>query len=195
MTLLHGRFGGKSVRPSARRCMAVVPDRRCKWDEKSLAADAEERGVKYGTMKIDHPDTPFLYYDEERDPVVAVRANMLPADGGKHDAAAGAKTEFHVEELQAKLGLVAEAAEDTDDSRFTSPKWGAAEAHEEFLAKRRALYAGEAEICAINTSLPVGWTAYRARSEPHDIYYVSDANGEAVWETPTEPARASEAGE
>jgi hypothetical protein len=170
------------------------PERRCKWNEESLATHAEERGVKYGTMKIDHPDTPFLYYDEDRDPVVAVRTNMLPEAREKQDGAVqgDVKQEFQVEELQSKLGLVAQAATSHEsDQRFDRPKWGAAEAHAEFLAKRQALYAGEAELAGITASLPDGWTAYRARSEPHDVYFVNDATGEAVWERPTKPAPVS----
>jgi len=31
------------------------------WDEKNLAANDAERGVAYGTLKIDQPETPFLY--------------------------------------------------------------------------------------------------------------------------------------
>lgn len=167
------------------------PERRCKWNEESLAAHAEERGVKYGTMKIDHPDTPFLYYDEDRDPVVAVRANMLPEAREKRngEVEGGVKQEFHVEELQSKLGLISQAASSHEsDQRFDGPKWGAAEAHAEFLAKRHALYAGEAELAGIIATLPEGWTAYRARSEPHDVYYVNDATGEAVWDMPTQPS-------
>ena len=35
--------------------------RRVVWDEASLAAHDAERGVDYGTMKIDQIETPFLY--------------------------------------------------------------------------------------------------------------------------------------
>eukprot|EP00515_Schizochytrium_aggregatum_P004396 CAMPEP_0202049344 /NCGR_PEP_ID=MMETSP0963-20130614/3315_1 /ASSEMBLY_ACC=CAM_ASM_000494 /TAXON_ID=4773 /ORGANISM="Schizochytrium aggregatum, Strain ATCC28209" /LENGTH=284 /DNA_ID=CAMNT_0048614347 /DNA_START=1 /DNA_END=855 /DNA_ORIENTATION=+ len=38
---------------------------RLTWDEEALAQHAKERGVLYGRMKIDQPDTPFLVYDAE----------------------------------------------------------------------------------------------------------------------------------
>eukprot|EP00967_Tisochrysis_lutea_P081049 scaffold111635_cov36-Tisochrysis_lutea.AAC.1 len=120
-----------------------------------------------------------------------VKASSLPPQAGDEEADASAsslKQELHVEELQQKLGLVAQREE-------RETKWGAAEAHDEFLAKRRALYAGEAELAGINAALPDGWTAYRARSEPHDVYYVNDVTGEAVWDPPTQPAVATDAEE
>ena len=39
---------------------------RVTWNEDILAKHARERGVLYGTMKIDQPDTPFLVYDADK---------------------------------------------------------------------------------------------------------------------------------
>jgi hypothetical protein len=40
---------------------SASPKARIVWDEKNLAANDAERGVAYGTLKIDQPETPFLY--------------------------------------------------------------------------------------------------------------------------------------
>ncbi|KAJ1633637.1 hypothetical protein T492DRAFT_866436 [Pavlovales sp. CCMP2436] len=63
------------------------------WDEPTLEEHQKERGVVYGTMKIDHPDTPFLYYDKEADE---------PFEYVKGDTP---KT-VDVHELQQKLGVL-----------------------------------------------------------------------------------------
>ena len=34
--------------------------RRATWDESNLTANDAERGIEYGTMKIEQPETPFL---------------------------------------------------------------------------------------------------------------------------------------
>ena len=33
---------------------------RVTWDERNLAANDAERGIEYGTQKIEQPETPFL---------------------------------------------------------------------------------------------------------------------------------------
>ena len=40
---------------------SASPKARIVWDEKNLAANDAERGVAYGTLKIDQTETPFLY--------------------------------------------------------------------------------------------------------------------------------------
>jgi len=70
------------------------------WNEEILAKHAKERGVLYGTMKIDHPDTPFLVYDEE----MADKHNKI---GTVKDA--NATPEFvDIAALQKKLGILEE---------------------------------------------------------------------------------------
>ena len=76
-------------------------DGKIKWDEESLAKHQAERGILYGTMKIDHPDTPFLIYDSEK----AENDNLIGTIENKD-----AKPEFvDINELQAKLGILSEA--------------------------------------------------------------------------------------
>ena len=45
---------------AARLRGGAVGGARVVWDEASLAAHEAERGVAYGTMKIDQAETPFL---------------------------------------------------------------------------------------------------------------------------------------
>ena len=56
-------FLSRMASPSAAAPSSGSKRATVKWDEESLALNESERGVKYGTMKIDHPDTPFIYYD------------------------------------------------------------------------------------------------------------------------------------
>ena len=144
--------------------------RRCYWDEACLQAHEAERGVEYGTMKIDHPDTPFLYYDEKEDSVAGVY------EPGKSEP-----RRVEVGELQKALGLIAEQG---DGERFSAPKWVATEARDEFLAKRGEFYAGEAELAALSKGLPSGWIALRARSEPRDVYYYHESSDTTQWRRP-----------
>jgi hypothetical protein len=44
------------------------PQPRIRWDESALARHRKDRGVRYGTMKIDEPETPFLVYNREVSP-------------------------------------------------------------------------------------------------------------------------------
>jgi len=43
----------------------TTPQKRVAWDEATLKQHFLERGHLYGTMKIDHPDTPFLAGSDE----------------------------------------------------------------------------------------------------------------------------------
>ena len=43
---------------SGRNCAGNM---RIVWDEANIAANDSERGVEYGTQKIELPETPFLY--------------------------------------------------------------------------------------------------------------------------------------
>ena len=48
-------------------------DRRVTFDEDGIAVDMAERGVLYGTQKINQPETPYIYYNPEEDPDVAAQ--------------------------------------------------------------------------------------------------------------------------
>lgn len=148
---------------------------RVKWDEEQISSHLLERGVEYGTMKIDHPDTPFLYYEEEQDPPCAqnIGPGVPPA-------------KMEVEELQQALGLLSDA-EESGVKRFHQPKWQAVEgdaAASSFAQQRAALYSDEAGHAALQKGLPEGWVVARARSEPRDYYYVHELTGETTWDRP-----------
>ena len=148
---------------------------RIRWDEEAIKIHHEERGVKYGTMKIDQPETPFLQYDSDDDPVVRqfVENGAPPR---QVDAAI----------LQRELGLLS-AASKADDEEI--PKWRQVETMNKFEAKRNALYHAEALAVApaieIEGDLPEGWTAHESRSTPVEIYYFNRATGESTWSRPS----------
>jgi len=75
-----------------------IGEGRVTWNENELARHHAERGIMYARMKIDHPDTPFLVYDEE----MTENRNMIGTISNKD-----AEPEFvDIDELQAKLGLL-----------------------------------------------------------------------------------------
>lgn len=94
---------------------------RARWDEETLQQHETERGVLYGTMKIDHPDTPYLYYNKEKETVLEYVKGQPPK-------------EVEVPDLQARLGVLHLAQETGED---VTPQ--AAEAHETAEARERRL--------------------------------------------------------
>ncbi|KAG8459801.1 hypothetical protein KFE25_014364 [Diacronema lutheri] len=125
---------GILVRDRSRRA-STKPAVRAKWDEPTLEEHLKERGVEYGTMKIDHPDTPYLYYDKEADKPLTYVKGALPQSVDVH-------------ELQSKLGVLHLAQEAGDEHAPHSAAISqAVAAHEEkvsaFEAKRRAHYKAE----------------------------------------------------
>eukprot|EP00946_MAST-07B_sp_MAST-7B-sp1_P003615 g3615.t1 len=146
---------------------------RVRFNEEGIAVDMRERGVLYGTQKIDQIETPYIYYDPERDPIVAQYTEGAPGP------------EMVASELQEKLGLLAReqklddeaerarlaadgaalfagasASSDVADSGSvamqTPPpklkKWEQAERRMEFEARRRELYAKEGHTFKANLS-------------------------------------------
>ena len=139
------------------------------WDEEMLAEQERDRGVVYGTQKIDHPDTPFLYYDEEAFPAV------------QEAVGAGKKVVIDAADLQKRLGLL-----HSQEERFQQPKYDlAADSSEAFFEKRNDFYSGEAEVAAASVGLPAGWTALMARSLPKAIFYHHAESDTTQWERPT----------
>lgn len=119
----------RSRRPSHKANM------RATWDEPTLEEHLKERGVEYGTMKIDHPDTPYLYYDKEQDQALTFVKGELPQTVDIH-------------ELQSKLGVLHLAQETGDEHTPHSAAISKAVADQEerisaFEAKRRAHYRAE----------------------------------------------------
>lgn len=146
---------------------------RVSFDEAGIAVDYAERGVLYGTQKIDQVDTPFIYpieLDEaEGDPVVQQYTPSGPPEAIK------------ASELQRALGIVADAqaAAAAATARPSSPsaggsevegdsagadgdtaaaavgmrtpppqRWQQAERRMDFEARRRQLYAAEGSAFA-----------------------------------------------
>lgn len=108
---------------------------RAKWDEPTLEEHQKERGVEYGTMKIDHPDTPYLYYDKEHDQALTYVRGELPRTVDIH-------------ELQGKLGVLhlAQQAGEPHTPRSAAISKAVADQEERisaFEAKRRAHYKAE----------------------------------------------------
>ena len=122
---------GILVRDSAHRPSRRESNVRAKWDEPTIEGHLKERGVLYGTMKIDHPDTPYLYYDKEKDEAFEHVKGELP------------KT-VDITELQDRLGVLHLAQE---AGAPTTPQASAVSQGQdrvsEFEARRRAHYAAE----------------------------------------------------
>jgi hypothetical protein len=131
--LLFGRRRkrGILVRDPARRPSRRDSNARAKWDEPTIAVHMKERGVLYGTMKIDHPDTPYLYYDKENDEAFEHVKGELP------------KT-VDITELQDRLGVLHLAQEAGAPS---TPQASALSQGQDrvsdFEARRRAHYTAE----------------------------------------------------
>jgi len=171
--------------------------RSIKWDEANLAAHNAVRGVEFGTMKIEQPNTPFLYLledgadtDEAATPNMAIHSNYLPTHLPTLTAAeaeAAGPRQMSAEklaELQERMGLI--ETNDNGEATLMEPKY-AAVSDAEFEAKRQAFYAGEARVGAACLGLPEGWVARGSTSEPGEIYYVhiaSDGTETAQWARP-----------
>ena len=80
------------------------------WDEEGLRRHESERGVAYGTQKIDQPDTPFLYPRDDT-------TNTVQEAVGH-----GRKQTWDEEELKHKLGLLAQK-DAQQEPRFDTPKY------------------------------------------------------------------------
>merc|ERR1712129_158736 len=67
------------------------------FDEVVIEAHKDERGVVYGTQKIDEPETPFLLYDSQMS-----RAEHAVVEVGEGHV----KTQVDIVDLQSRLGVV-----------------------------------------------------------------------------------------
>ena len=186
--------------PSASPKQQAPPSPRVVWDEASLTAQQAERGVEYGTMKIDQIDTPFLYYDgggadgaaEEH----AIHSKYLPglaapaSDEKEPTASQPGPRQFSEDTLQRMLGLLEMDADGA--AVLERPKYTAA-GDADFDAKRQATYAGEAQIAAAAAGLPEGWAAYLSRSEPREIFFFHAATNTTQWDRPDAEAIAAPA--
>ena len=122
------------------------------WDEEGIQAHDAERGVLFGTMKVDHVETPYLYLDEanpEGDSA-AINSKYLPALVPQvvPPNAPGPYT-MPVAALEHALGLLK-----TDEDglvNLSRPKWAHAD---EFGVQRQELYTREASIAVLSRDLP-----------------------------------------
>ena len=172
---------------------------RVRFDEEGIAVDYAERGVLYGTQKIDQPDTPYIYYDSEEDDY---SAQIMVAEY----STSGEPQRMMASQLQEKLGLIAQQQEaqqqtkkttnqsggdgdgnDQDSSNKSAPvtplkKWEQAEKRMDFESKRRQLYAQEGTVFAQgpqtlnehddeDIDLPEGWVSLKSRSDGAKFYY------------------------
>ena len=151
---------------------------RVRWNEDGIAKDMEERGKVYGTMKIDQVETPFIYYDEEDDPMVSqYKPNGEPE-------------KMEAVQLQDALGILAEQQKGNCGGAQPMQQWERADRRMEFLSNRDKLYSQEAAVSSNVVEnvvdLPEGWTAHKSSSSPIEIYYFCKATGKSQWEKPTE---------
>jgi len=165
----------------------TAPSRRqVAWDEANLAVNDAERGVEYGTMKIDQSDTPFLYYqgtesrDESANPPMAIHSKYLPPEAAAEQGGPGPR-QMEYQELQRLLGLV--ATNEQDEAILEKPKYVAV-SNADFERERQAHYEGEAQVAAASVGLPEGWAARLSTSEPREIFYVHIASNATQWERP-----------
>ena len=95
------------------------PRARVTWDEAGIQAHDAERGVRFGTMKIDQPDTPFLFLDAD-DPcgeIAAIHPKYLATHvptaertgAGPAAAAVPCDSNLRTEESSSLLRLAARA--------------------------------------------------------------------------------------
>ena len=182
-----------SIPPSPPPSAAKRPSPRVVWDEATLAAHQAERGVEYGTMKIDQIDTPFLYYESQSRSddatehhsihsnfLKSLAPEVLEGEGAQGAAASGPK-QMAMEDLQKILGLL--EVDEEGAAVLERPKYTAG-GDADFEAKRQAIYAGEAQIAAASEGLPDGWAALLSRSEPREIFYYHSATKTTQWERP-----------
>mmetsp|Transcript_21912 Transcript_21912/g.38796 ORF Transcript_21912/g.38796 Transcript_21912/m.38796 type:complete len:266 (+) Transcript_21912:244-1041(+) len=118
--------------PAARPSSASKKDEpRLTWNEEVLACHDQERGILYGKMKIDHPDTPFLVYDEE----MATKHNKIGTVEDMH-----AEPVFvDINELQQKLGILQLEQEHGVDS-------SAGKGVQSFEERRKNVYKSEGQL-------------------------------------------------
>ena len=170
--------------------VAAAPDRmgveqrpraRVTWDEAGIQAHDAERGVRFGTMKIDQPDTPFLFLDAD-DPcgeMAAIHPKYLATHVPTAERTGAGPHRMHVKELQDALGLV--TTDEDGLASFSRPKWSHSEG---FEAQRQALYRDEARVAAISVGLPDGWAVLLSTSEPREPFYHHEESNLTQWERP-----------
>ncbi len=150
---------------------------RVKFNEEGIAKDMEERGKIYGTMKIDQIETPFIYYDEDEDPMVS----QYKPDGNPQ--------KMEAVKLQEALGILAEQQKGNCGGEQPLQQWEKADRRMVFISNRDKLYSQEAVVSSnvVETivDLPEGWTAHRSTSDPTEVYYFCKATGVSQWEKPT----------
>jgi len=158
---------------SGRRQRSVV------WDEEGIAAHDAERGVRFGTMKVDHVGTPYMFLDEEAGSV-AIHSKYLPdvVPYALQPDAPGPYT-LPVGELRHALGLLETDAHGTVN--LPRPKWSHTE---EFGRQVHELYSGEGRVAALSKELPDGWTVFISRSEPCEPFYFHLETNLTQWERP-----------
>ena len=147
---LHPRVAAEAVAPLA--ASSGRHSRRIRWDEDGIQAHDAERGVLFGTMKVDHVHTPFLYVDSSNPEAdkVSIHHNYLPTHVPHADPPqTAAPYELPVAELQHALGLLETDTE--GKAHRPQPRW----AHPAlFAAQRTDFYTGEAHLATLAHGLP-----------------------------------------
>ena len=136
---------------------------RIRWDEEGIRAHDAERGVLFGTMKVEHLETPYLYLDDaepvEGELCAAIHPKYLPTHvpHASGEPTAPGPYSMPVADLRNALGLL-----ETDEEGLVNlprPKWAHAD---EFGMQRQEMYRSEAEVDALSRGLP-GTPAHTAR--------------------------------
>ena len=185
---------------------------RVKFDEAGIAVDYAERGVLYGTQKIDQADTPYIYYDSDEEKTENPSSTMVAQYSTK-----GEPQRMEAADLQRKLGLLVQQQQQQqqqqqdgadqmnvkEEGSAPTQKWEQAEKRMDFESRRRQLYAQEgrtftaqqdgsdAEVVVAvveeggeENMLPPGWCEMKSRSDGA-VFYYHEKNNLTQWETPT----------
>lgn len=91
----------------------IAQKSRVKWDNTTIENHNQERGILYGTMKVNQPDTPFLFIDSRDEDSIRV----FQKDG--------VHQQLDADELKVRLGLISigssqddQASDDVENSEL-----------------------------------------------------------------------------
>ena len=164
---------GPSEQPESEAIEAWPRVKRIKWDEEGIKRHDAQRGVSFGTMKIDQLDTPFLYLDEggnEYDGVAIHPAYLASHIPTANQRGAPRPHTMEVDALQKALGLsslierIRGIEMDVYGCAILAPRWTQSEA-EGFGAQRQvrlaAMAAGLPHPCLTSFSSDSWQALYR----------------------------------
>jgi len=166
-----------ALEPEPERAKRTIERRRIKWDEEGIQAHDAQRGVMFGTQKIDQINTPFLYLDQDGGDVSIHPAYLKTHVPDVEQMGSPRPHVMPVQDLQDALGVVETDAQGC--AVLSQPKWSRTD---DFGAQRQAFYASEARTAALAEGLPDGWTL--VMSSANEPFYYHEESGETRWDMP-----------